>query len=526
LASWSSNNGGVATVGNAAGTKGVATGKNVGMATITANYLGVSGSAALTVTAKTLNAILVTPIEANAHAPAGTTLDFTATGIYSDNTTQDLTTSVDWATEPPSTPIATISNVGGEQGRASALEVGTTSITATFTVSPGVTVVGTRLFTVEAPNLDSVVVQVASPIMPVGTTQAIFAIAHYSNGDFADVTEQATWSSQFSARLTISNAPGSQGVASAVSPGDSIITATFGGVSGTSTVTVSSATLNTIAVMPASPTIANGTSVQFTAIGTYSDSSTVDLTEAAGLTWLTTPVSSAVVTISNTSGTKGKATGTSVGGPIPISAVFTPASGPVVTGNAQITVGTATLSSVTVEAVITGGDGGTTGSATIARGTTQQFVATGHLSNGTTQDLTTQVQWGSGTTSVATVSNLAGSEGVATGNAAGTSSISASFNGMTGAATLTVTAATLTGIAVIPAGTNLAIGANLQYHAIGSYSDTTTQDITWDVTPAGIATIANAPGTPGLAHGVAAGTATISAAVGLMTGSTGVTVTP
>ncbi|MCX6224948.1 MAG: DUF3443 family protein [Bacteroidia bacterium] len=71
-----------------------------------------------------------------------------------------------------------------------------------------------------------------------------------------------------------------------------------GGGSGTSTVTLSS-----IAVTPASTSIAPGTTEQFTATGTYSDHSTKDITTS--VTWNSD--NTAVATISNISGSNGLA---------------------------------------------------------------------------------------------------------------------------------------------------------------------------------------------------------------------------
>lgn len=58
----------------------------------------------------------------------GSTQHFTATGIFSDMTTQDLTGSVTWASGTPAT--ATISNASGSSGLATSLAAGTTAITA------------------------------------------------------------------------------------------------------------------------------------------------------------------------------------------------------------------------------------------------------------------------------------------------------------------------------------------------------------------------------------------------------------
>jgi plastocyanin len=75
----------------------------------------------------------------------------------------------------------------------------------------------------------------------------------------------------------------------------------------------------------------------------------------------------------------------------------------------------------------------------IAPGTTEQFMAMGTLSDGTTQDLTSQVTWASTNAAVATVSNAAGSQGLATARASGNTTISASLGGIVGSSVLTVT---------------------------------------------------------------------------------------
>lgn len=66
-------------------------------------------------------------------------------------------------------------------------------------------------------------------------------------------------------------------------------------------------------------------------------------------------------------------------------------------------------------------------SQTIAVGDTLQYKATGHFSNGPDQDLTGNATWSSSVTSVATIQNVGTQPGLATGVAAGQTSITASF---------------------------------------------------------------------------------------------------
>src|SRR5713226_5011147 len=76
---------------------------------------------------KTLQAIQVSP--AGKSIPLGTQQQFTATGQYSDGSTQDLISSVSWSSS--STTVATISNTSGSTGLASSAALGNTTITAT-----------------------------------------------------------------------------------------------------------------------------------------------------------------------------------------------------------------------------------------------------------------------------------------------------------------------------------------------------------------------------------------------------------
>jgi hypothetical protein len=99
----------------------------------------ISGSTTLNVTPATLQSITITPD--NPTAPVGETSQLTATGTYSDGTTQDITSSVVWSSS--ATSNATVSDTG----LVTAIAVGSLSITATsgsvsqavsFTVTPAI----------------------------------------------------------------------------------------------------------------------------------------------------------------------------------------------------------------------------------------------------------------------------------------------------------------------------------------------------------------------------------------------------
>ena len=87
-------------------------------------------------------------------------------------------------------------------------------------------------------------------------------------------------------------------------------------------------------------------------------------------------------------------------------------------------------------------------------------------------------------------------------------------------------APTLNSIAVTPANPTIQAGATQQFTATGTYSDSSTQNITSQVTWASATTTVATINASGLASGVAAGTSTISATQGAVSGSTVLTVQP
>ena len=128
---WKSSNTAFASIG---GATGLATGLAAGTTEITATQGSVvspNDPLAVTPATVTLKSIAVTPASPN--VGIGNTVQFTATGKYSDNSTKNITSSVTWASS--NTLFATI---GISSGLATGVAVGTTEITATMgtVVSP------------------------------------------------------------------------------------------------------------------------------------------------------------------------------------------------------------------------------------------------------------------------------------------------------------------------------------------------------------------------------------------------------
>ena len=198
--------------------------------------------------------------------------------------------------------------------------------------------------------------------------------------------------------------------------------------------------LVSIAVTPASPSIAKGLTEQFTATGTYSDGSTADLTSQ--VTWAS--ATAAVATITSA----GLATGAGIG-----SSQISATLGGTTSPSDTLTVTAAALTSIAVAPL----------SPSVVAGSIVFFTATGYYTDGSTANLTTQVTWASGNASVAFIFN--DGTGVCLGLAPGTTAITAALSGITSPSdTLTVTAAT-TGTVVVSSASTAVSGETVTFSA-------------------------------------------------------------
>jgi uncharacterized protein YjdB len=381
-------------------------------------------------------------------------------------------------------------------------------LAATFLVIAAVTGCGSHSTpggsgstTGSTPTLSSIAVTPNAATIAPAATQQFTATGTYSDGSTLNITSAVTWTSSATATATINTG----GLATAVASGATTVTATDGAVSGTAMLTVTAAappSLSSIAVAPATLSLAAGATQQYSATGTYSDGSTGNITSTVTWTSSTTGVASI--------NAAGLATAVASGS----TTITASLSG--VNGTASLTVTSAPPPTLTSIAV-------TPSAPSITAGGTQQFTATATYSDGTTANVSTTAVWTSSAPAVATVS----ATGLATGVSAGSTTVAAALSGVSGSTVLTVTAAakTLTSIAVTPANGSFASGSTQQYTATATYSDGSTANVTSTATWASTNTAAATINASGLATGVAAGTTTISATLNAVTGSTSATVT-
>ena len=154
-------------------------------------------------------------------------------------------------------------------------------------------------------TLSSIAVTPSNPSIAKGMTQQLTARGTFSNFSTQDLTVSVVWSSSTPTVATISNA----GLVTSFSTGTTTITAASGNITSNSvTLTVTAPALVSIEVTPSDPIISAPTTTQFTAMGTYSDSTNQDFTTSA--TWSSSAVD--VATISSSGTVTGIAAGTTI----------------------------------------------------------------------------------------------------------------------------------------------------------------------------------------------------------------------
>jgi hypothetical protein len=375
------------------------------------------------------------------------------------------------------------------QGQLKALRTGVTQVSATY---QGVT--GSASLTAAAAALQRISVSAPQPSLPLGESESLLATGTFSDGTTQDLTDAAKWQANPSSVASVS----ALGQLKALSTGITQVSATYEGVSGTTSVTVARAALLRVGVTAPQISLPVGESETLSATGTFSDGTTQDVTDSAR--WQANP--SSVASVSAQGQLKALSTGVTQ-----VSATYEG-----VSGSASVTVARAALLRIGVTAPQT----------SLPLGESESLHATGSFSDGTTQDLTQSVVWNSSNSSVASVN----SAGAVAAKAMGTVTVSAVSGSLSGTMNLTITPAVLVGLKITPAQTSLLIGNSLRLRAIATFSDGTTKtatgSATWISEQPGIVSVASR-GTVTAEH---PGSATILATMNGISGSASLTVMP
>ncbi|AUR52791.1 beta strand repeat-containing protein [Aquella oligotrophica] len=417
---------------------------------------------------------------------AGTSGKLTATGHYSDGSSQQLTNQVSWASSDSS-----IVNVTAD-GVAHANKAGSANVTASLA---GVTSNSLGL-TVRAAVLKSIEINIDDNTLVAGTSGKLTATGHYSDGSSQQLTNQVSWASSDSSIVNVT----ADGVAHANKAGSANVTASLAGVTSNSlSVTVRAAILKSIEINIDDNTLVAGTSGKLTATGHYSDGSSQQLTNQ--VSWASSDSSIVNVTAD------GVAHANKAG-----SANVTASLAGVTSNSLGVTVRAAILKSIEINI----------DDNTLVAGTSGKLTATGHYSDGSSQQLTNQVSWASSDSSIVNVT----ADGVAHANKAGSANVTASLAGVTSnSLSVTVRAAVLKSIEINIDDNTLVAGTSGKLTATGHYSDGSSQQLTNQVSWASSdSSIVNVTA-DGVAHANKAGSANVTASLaGVTSNSLGVTV--
>jgi hypothetical protein len=413
----------------------------------------------------------------------GKTQQFTMTSFKSDGTTEDETSDFDWATLDPGIvaidPFGLAAGVSVGQTQVQALSLGAVRFQTTATVKEVV----------------SVDIAPVAPTIRKGKTQSFSAIGTLNDGTQIDISNDVAWSSSSPAVATID----AFGLASALSGGTTTIQATpfaYLGAVPPATTTLTVKTLTQITVIPADATIRLGHVAQYTAVGTF-DVGSQEFLDPSEIVWSTDDPTIVVFDVPP------QARALKVGA--------TTARAHAVDQTPPVPDGTTSVNVVKLDKIDV-----TPPSGTVKVNATFSFQATGTLSDQfgglSTADLSSEVTWATSNPAAATID----ATGLATGVAEGTTTISASEDGVSsgdpGGSSATLLVKRLVSLDVAPTAASIRKGETKRFTATGTFSDQSTEDLSgtvvWSSDRPAVADIDPS----GLAIAFALGQATIRAA--------------
>src|SRR6266516_3169254 len=438
VVTWASSNTAVAPVT----TSGLVTAIAVGSATITATSEGKTGTAAVAVANVPVASVAVTP--ASATLQAGQTVQLAATPKDANGNALSGRV-IGWSSSNPS--VATVNASGLVTGVAA----GSATITAVSEGKSG----GAAITVNPAPvPVASVAVTPPSATLQAGQTVQLAATPKDANGNPLS-GRVVTWVSGNGAVATVN----AGGLVTSGAAGSATITSRSEGQSGTAAITVTAVPVASVAVTPAATSLPTGGTVQLTAIpkdanGNPLTGRSVAWTSSNGAvatvssSGLVTAVATGSATITATSeGQSGSASITvsnapvasvavapasasvQVGQTVPLTATpkdasGTPLSGRVISWSSSNTA----VATVSSSGVVTGV------AASVQVGQTVQLTATPKDANGNPLSGRT-ISWSSSNTATASVN----STGLVTAVATGAATITATSEGQSGTASITVT---------------------------------------------------------------------------------------
>ena len=466
---WESSNASVATVSSS----GLVTGIGIGSATLTVRFIDnvgwkdALGTVMLRVSDQKVSSVAINPQIINVGIGQSSQILAVSKDANGDTITG---LSIAWASS--NVAVATVSSTGLVTG----VSKGESTIIASV---GGVSASGSVLVT--DVSASSIEITPNKGTLSIGQSSQLSARLKDAQGNIV-AGRNVSWSSSDTAIITVSNA----GMLTAISDGESTITASVEGVSGFATVTVSGAPVASVSLSAQSASISVGQTQQLTA--SVSDAGGNILNDRI-MSWTTSNEASA--TVSNA----GLVTGIALGS----STITGTSEGKSATVVVEVSVSPVSSVSVTPQSV------------KLSAGQTQQLSETvtdkdGNVLSGFV------IIWSSTNSASVTVSNT----GLITGIAPGSSSITATIEGKIATASVNVTKAAVSSIGLKPNLSVVRIDENQQ--VIATVKSTSGGELlgvrlNWSSSDSSIATVS----TTGVVTGKSVGTATIIVSFGGVT---------
>ncbi len=477
--------------------RGRATAARLGGATITAQVGLVRGEAIVTVTDERPDELTISPPVLT--LPVATSLPLEATATYPPERERRVTEQASWTSSNPL--IATVQNTPGFEGRVRALQPGNVTITASYLGREA-----TMELTVSSATLTEILITPEDAALPVGSTNQYSATGIFSDGTSVYITREATWGVDDTQIARAFNGPGAEGEVQTIGPGTTRVTASYMGQLGEATLDVVGAALNRVEVLPDTSVIAVGGKRQLAAFAVFEDGSRRNV--SAWAQWSTTdPVAASVDTYGVVS--------TLTPGVVDVLATWGGQ-----TGSSTLEITDASLVEIQVSPR----------RVEVPIDNYVRFFATAIFSDGTREDVSEEAQWKSDDPRIMSVAGGRWIPGVALGQGAGSTTITAQWGGLVGEAEGIVTEAELLEVRISPFNLELQPGVEFQFLATAIFSDGTSRDVTflskWISPDRGVVDVLDDWRQKGKAFSVREGTVEVTATYREVMGRATITVTP
>ncbi|WP_318485946.1 Ig-like domain-containing protein, partial [Photobacterium leiognathi] len=437
--------------------KGILTGVAIGSVDVKASYEGIESNIInVRITDAILSsiAISVKPLSPDASIYSGGQLSLAAEGIYSDGSISPLTNKVTWHSS--AIDIAQIDDKGILTG----LNTGSVEVKASYEGIES-NIINVRITDAILTSI-TISVKSLSPDASIysGGQLSLAAEGIYSDGSTSPLTNKVMWHSSAVDIALIDD----KGILTGVAIGTVEVKASYEGIeSNIINVRITDAILTSmnISVKSLSPeaSIYSGGKLSFAAEGTYSDGSTLPLTNK--VTWYSSAVDIAQIN------DKGILTGVSIG-TVDVKASYEGIESNII--NVRITDAILTSMNISVKSLSSD-----TSEASIYSGGQLSFAAEGIYSDGSTSPLTNKVTWYSSAVDIAQIDD----GGILTGLNTGTVEVKASYEGIeSNIINVTITDAILLSLETTPAIISVPKGVPITLKVNATLSDSSIVDVT------------------------------------------------